>query len=907
MNFRGVSYLAPEYVWLIPVCVLLVLFFVYQFYQRNQTLSQIAPFTLLKNYLIPRSHLSVWLKGFCVIVAWITAVIAFMGPQGHAHYPKGAQEGGVLQVAQRLAPQEVIFLIDASASMSVKDTRTGESRLGMAKDLSDTIVQNLGGNTLTLYAFTSAATRETPPTLDSMFVRLMLQEIQINEGGIPGTDFVKTLETVKKERFSSHEEVSKIIVIFSDGGDTKWDVSQGDEKKNRLQDILNQIPVQPQGKLHIFTIGIGSTAGQDVPNVKYQGHTVHSNLDTEVLQKLAEKGHGMFYDSNQYSPLALSQDLVQKIHSLTTTLSSSELENTQPSEYVLYDLFFQIPLAIAILCLLIAIFFPATATKMIPCILFVFFAEVKADVSPNIWAEAGDTAYAIKQYEDQLANVQDNWDRWVLLYNIGTSYMQAGEYEKAIPEYAVLSTEENVPPFLRKWVKINMAIAELQLGVKEKNKERAIYLFHTGLNHIREAEIANCSQQKLEGAKACTPSKFFSKLTAFAKIQLNTIYNTIQEEGGTLQDNLYYILGGLQFTNSYLSQLMSKDMPPLRQKEYLQFYINGEDAQKNWWQKVNDQLQGSPHLSTFLKAKKNYEDAIFLISKMQFVEAATQLKNANGIIQTLTLTLKEGGGLEKLGLEDLRNGYLLTISSFPNAEMALKTLQSQQENFLSHINKNSELQALSSILSLAIESFNQGKQSYAHFFLTAAVVKIDHAIRNLDEKTPILLLKWLIDEQLAVLQLQSEARENEVRDETVETLLKEAQQNIIQIASTFIPNVYKWQMMHYTETECFCTPWDQLFPLFEKGRNAAFLALEELKKERYYESMQNQQVARQEWKEALRLLENPPPPTPQNKPPIENPANLTTSQSLQLLQQMQQMDETPQSKQSVIIEGGRDW
>ena len=85
-------------------------------------------------------------------------------------------------------------MLDTSASMSVEDTRQKNTRLEVAKEIIDEMVQKLDGQNVALYSFTSALTPIVPLTLDYLFTRLMLQDVHLNYGEVAGTDLFESLE-----------------------------------------------------------------------------------------------------------------------------------------------------------------------------------------------------------------------------------------------------------------------------------------------------------------------------------------------------------------------------------------------------------------------------------------------------------------------------------------------------------------------------------------------------------------------------------------------------------------------------------------------------------------------------------------------------------------------------------------
>ncbi len=124
-----------------------------------------------------------WTQAGLRIVLWNSIIaliiVALMDPRGNPHY---------LSTQKKLEKpvKEVIILIDASASMLVNDSRTGQTRFDIAKDIAQQTIEHLAGNSISLDAFTSTLVPLSPPTFDLLFIHLMLNELQINEGDLQG-------------------------------------------------------------------------------------------------------------------------------------------------------------------------------------------------------------------------------------------------------------------------------------------------------------------------------------------------------------------------------------------------------------------------------------------------------------------------------------------------------------------------------------------------------------------------------------------------------------------------------------------------------------------------------------------------------------------------------------------------
>lgn len=356
---------------LLLVPILWTAIFLYQY--RKQKLNEFASLEVQDIVVEPRELVVYWLKVFLFCVAWTCGVLALMQPKGNERYVSTSVDG-LTAVTAKKAPEnmilrkkahEVVFLVDASASMKVADVN-GRVRLDIAKEIVDDVIRHLKGENVSLFAFTSATIQVVPSTLDYFFTRLMLQQIAINEGETEGTDFKQALEFVKKLYFAKPTSTAKTVVVLSDGGDTRLAGLSGDPKSEEIANIISPVADAEENNLRVFAVGLGSSRGKEVPGVSFQGKPVVSALDVGLLRKLSIAGRGEMYISDEMNPFEISKAIFQNIARDETFVDASVNqpppdmgENTR-----VYDYYFQYPLAIAILALIGYLFIPDTRKRV---------------------------------------------------------------------------------------------------------------------------------------------------------------------------------------------------------------------------------------------------------------------------------------------------------------------------------------------------------------------------------------------------------------------------------------------------------------------------------------------------------------------------------------------------------------
>lgn len=326
MNLHDTYYAFPQASYLLIFLFPILALFWALFNYRNKILQQFATETI-----VPRSTLIFFVKVIALCLSWIFATIALMQPISYGTYPEAMS-------SLKQKPHAIILLIDTSASMSVDDMRSGQTRLDVAKEVAEDIVNKLDGQLVALEAFTSEVTPLSPLTTSYTFVVNMIKKMQINTGGVPGTDLLDALKSMREKYFSLSKDLKKTLLIFTDGEETRSGVSQ--------KEILDLVSDADENNLKIVVVGTGTTQGKTIPNIMYEGKPVVSKLNEELLRKLGKK----YYYANDYAAINLAEEISRDL--------TEKESQTYATDDKVHDRYFQIPLAIAIFFLLINLFFP---------------------------------------------------------------------------------------------------------------------------------------------------------------------------------------------------------------------------------------------------------------------------------------------------------------------------------------------------------------------------------------------------------------------------------------------------------------------------------------------------------------------------------------------------------------------
>ncbi|WP_226987361.1 MULTISPECIES: VWA domain-containing protein [Parachlamydia] len=345
----------PLAAFLIPGVFLFVLAGMFLHRHRLSVMQQYSK--IVQMVMLPRDPVSTWVKGTLLCLTWLAAVLALMQPKGNSHYAPNR----VLSTGQEegIPTHQMQFILDTSASMQVKDIRN-QTRSEYGKEIVDELARQLDGKSASLWGFAGQATRLSPATMDALFLRLMIRDLQINEGNVTGTSLINAVKAIQKEISELPQDRKLVAVLLSDGEDTE-NIS-AEEKAKNLRVLLDDLKTKFKDRLTIYTIGIGSREGGEIPDVLEQGQRIHSKRDDTWLKQIGESS-GEYIIADQESSIEIAQDILSKMKkkNLEEWISKPNETSSVKEDMVqslIYTLYFQYPLAFALLFLTIEILFP---------------------------------------------------------------------------------------------------------------------------------------------------------------------------------------------------------------------------------------------------------------------------------------------------------------------------------------------------------------------------------------------------------------------------------------------------------------------------------------------------------------------------------------------------------------------
>lgn len=187
---------------------------------------------------------------------------------------------------------DVVIALDTSYSMLAEDVKP--NRISQAKYEISRLIDNLEGDRIALVAFAGKSFVQCPLTTDYGAAKTLLETIDIGTIPVPGTNIGDALDSSLKlfEKGSTAGGESQLIILFTDGENL-----EGDPEKTARKAASRSI--------RIFTVGIGTTAGEIIPlrgengdledyKKDDKGNVVKTSLDEKTLSTLARVTNGTF-------------------------------------------------------------------------------------------------------------------------------------------------------------------------------------------------------------------------------------------------------------------------------------------------------------------------------------------------------------------------------------------------------------------------------------------------------------------------------------------------------------------------------------------------------------------------------------------------------------------------------------
>ena len=210
---------------------------------------------------------------------------------------------GEVEQTLRGVGSNVLIALDCSASMNAQDVQP--SRIASARQSLDSLLQQLKGNRVGIVAFAGTAFLQCPMTLDTSMAQLVLDSLDTQSVGVPGTDLGKAIEVADQAFDRGADDGARTLILLTDGED------------NEGRGLAAARQAKADGVV-IYAIGIGTERGAPLIEEKggfkedQGGRKINTKLHMDTLSKIAEVTGGKAFMAGK-SPLGAIDQIVHLI------------------------------------------------------------------------------------------------------------------------------------------------------------------------------------------------------------------------------------------------------------------------------------------------------------------------------------------------------------------------------------------------------------------------------------------------------------------------------------------------------------------------------------------------------------------------------------------------------------------
>ena len=476
------SFASPQVLWLLLVFPpALLVFFWWSWRARQRLMAQFIQSRLLPGLISGVSVTRQKIRAALIIAAVTCLILALARPQW-----------GYMQEEVELRGLDIVVAIDTSKSMLATDITP--NRLARAKLAALDLMNQAKSDRLGLVAFAGSAFLECPLTIDDAAYRQSVEALDVNSISEGGTAIGDAIDEATKAYNEGGNY--KVLVLFTDGEDNQDEKAAADAAQRAAKEGV-----------HIFTVGIGSAAGDLLQirdangNLEYirdeQGNVVKSHLNEALLRQIASDAAGSYYSLSGANTMdALYQ------RSLAPLPKSQSKEQWIKRPYERYHW----PLALGVVLLIAEILFPerkslvrgSTKTSSIQrpasktqppalaALLCLLLLPAAAQGSPSTAMHdysTGNFTNAQKEFE-RLAESDKNGD-FRLIFNAGDAAYRATNYDEALKYFTLALNSPNVK--LQQEAYYNIGNVQYRQGEQAKDLDGVQQMWEQSITNFQNA------------------------------------------------------------------------------------------------------------------------------------------------------------------------------------------------------------------------------------------------------------------------------------------------------------------------------------------------------------------------------------------------------------------------------------
>lgn len=258
-----------------PLIVVFLLVASKIFYKKGVRLTAVSSFNLKFSFLSICHYINLIL----IIMGFILITFSLTKPQSGIKKEKIFSKG-----------VDIMIALDTSASMLMNDM-DNRKRIDVAKEILLDFIKKRKGDRIGIITFGENSFVRCPATLDYEILQAIIKVINIDPNsknaqrtaiGIGLASSINRLLKLKQ----SEEALSKIVILVTDGKNNSGEISPE-----------TALEIAIQNKIKIYTIGIGD----------------RQEIDFDLLQIIAEKTEGKFFNSKNSHELKEIFDLIDRL------------------------------------------------------------------------------------------------------------------------------------------------------------------------------------------------------------------------------------------------------------------------------------------------------------------------------------------------------------------------------------------------------------------------------------------------------------------------------------------------------------------------------------------------------------------------------------------------------------------
>ncbi len=489
-----------------------------------------------------------------------------------------------------------------------------------------------------------------------------------------------------------------------------------------------------------------------------------------------------------------------------------------------------------------------------------------------LFFDAKEYSQAQKIEEQLLEDTLSSWQREVVTYNLATVLIAQGKNAEGLSQLMKPSLSGSFSPLLQANSAQNKTAALLNEALLAQQDlktlpKKVLKLFEETKVALKITLAADCRLQKAAGAKNCVPSPMLSALYLFIQQQSLTALQQVQlseRQALSFEEQLSYFLVSLTPLIEHLNLLKNDFMPSDLQQPYRDFFgqLMHPSVELSQVLFLNLDKKDKEIHSKLLLIQQVFKESLHALQKIAWIEASQHLQLCRQESESLLKFLIEKQPAAAL-VQRLMHFYQQLSLKTTSAELNWLLLSYNQQALLSKFAAPSKtIKNAQFYLEKGLTHFKKNKVALALFYRELAYYFMRLTQKELtltSQFTPKKELQNLIEDQQQAIRLQKiylKIYDQENLKE-INPLVLLIQQQLIEALPHFYTHTYQWQLekfqtMGASASTCQQHPWDEVFPLFDKGFQAA---KEALIKDKVL--LLKQQEAKSFLKQALNLLKKP--------------------------------------------------